>query len=164
MAYVHVTRRYRFSASHRLHSPLLTEEENYDTFGKCNNPFGHGHDYTLDVTVAGELDRKTGRLLPVAQLDELVKRVVTGPLDRRDLNSEAPEFADVVPTTENLARVIAARLGAAWRLAFPGHRASLAKIRIWETRNNIFDVSCPTAGQAEHGSGEAVTGAARENV
>lgn len=138
---VRVTRRYRFSASHRLHSPLLSDEMNREIYGKCNNPYGHGHNYTLDVTVAGRLDARRGRLLPLNELDDLVRRVVLQPMDRRDLNSEVAEFASLAPTTENLAQVIVRRLEGAWESALAGHPAMLEKVRIWETRNNIFEVS-----------------------
>ena len=120
MAEIRLTRRYRFSSSHRLHSPLLSDEENRRVYGKCNNPYGHGHDYLLDVTAAGEPDSFTGRLLPLALLDDLVRRVILIPMDRRDLNSEIDEFASLTPTTENLAIVVARRLADAWKrtLAF----------------------------------------------
>lgn len=138
---IRLTRRYRFSSSHRLHSPVLTNEENRRVYGKCNNPFGHGHDYLLEVTVAGEPDPVTGRLSSLALLDALVRRVVLDPMDRRDLNSEIDEFAALVPTTENLAVVVARRLGDAWPHLMPDVPARLNKIRIHETKNNIFEIS-----------------------
>jgi len=141
MPKISLTRRYRFASSHRLHSPVLSDVENRAVYGKCNNPHGHGHDYVLDVSVAGEPDRITGRLLPLAHLDELVHRVILAPMDRRDLNSEIDEFAGLVPTTENLAIVIARRLESAWARALPRSPARLDKIRIHETKNNIFQVA-----------------------
>lgn len=140
MPTISLTRRYRFSSSHRLHSPLLSDAENRIVYGKCNNPHGHGHDYMLEVSVAGEPDPVTGRLLPLALLDELVRRVILAPMDRRDLNSEIDEFASLVPTTENLAIVVARRLESAWLHALPGAAARLEKIRIHETKNNIFEI------------------------
>jgi 6-pyruvoyltetrahydropterin/6-carboxytetrahydropterin synthase len=140
MAEIRLTRRYRFSASHRLASPLLSSEENLRVYGKCCNPYGHGHDYLLEVTAAGEPNPITGRLLPVAALDGLVHRVIVEPMDRRDLNTEIAEFQHLVPTTENLAIVAANRLSAAWNGALPGCDARLDGIRIHETRNNIFEV------------------------
>jgi len=139
---VRLTRRYRFSASHRLNSPLLSKEQNDETYGKCNNPYGHGHDYVLDVTVAARVDPLRGRVIAVDTLDAFVRRIVVDPFDRHDLNTEVEEFAALVPTTENLAAVVAARLASAWEIAFatPGAPA-LEKVRIWETRNNIFEVS-----------------------
>lgn len=137
---VRLTRRYRFSASHRLHAACLTEEENRAVYGKCNNPYGHGHDYVMDVTIRGELDPRLGRLMSVEQLDAFVHRTVVGPLAQRNLNVEVPEFAALVPTTENLAYVAASRLSEAWPLAFPESAALPEKVRIWETKRNIFEV------------------------
>lgn len=156
MPEVRLTRRYRFSASHRLNSPLLSGEENRAVYGKCNNPYGHGHDYLLEVTVAGEPDARTGRLFPLAMLDALVRRLVTGPMDRRDLNSEIDEFEALVPTTENLAIVIGRRLSEAWPHAMAGVEARLDKIRIHETKNNIFQISAGDAAlrQGSRAAGE----------
>jgi 6-pyruvoyltetrahydropterin/6-carboxytetrahydropterin synthase len=142
---VRLTRRYRFSSSHRLASPLFTDEQNRQVYGKCNNPFGHGHDYLLDVTVAGQPDPVTGRVLPLAQLDALVHRVIVEPMDRRDLNAEIAEFAQLVPTTENLAIVAVNRITEALNGALPGSAVRLDGIRIHETRTNIFEISATGA-------------------
>jgi 6-pyruvoyltetrahydropterin/6-carboxytetrahydropterin synthase len=155
-----VTRRYRFSASHRLHSPLLSEAENRDVYGKCNNPYGHGHDYVLDVVVAGEIDPRTGRVMALPQLDLFVHNVILSKMNRRNLNTEVEEFAVAVPTTENLAAVVARRLESAWRTAFPGHPARLEKVRIHETKNNIFEVMAASRREAD-GSAAAMDYAAR---
>lgn len=155
MPAIKLTRRYRFSSSHRLHSPVLSEDENRRVYGKCNNPYGHGHDYLLEVTVEGEPDPVTGRMFPLALLDGLVRRVIIEPMDRRDLNSEIDEFASLVPTTENLAAVVARRIADAWPHVLPGAAARLDKIRIHETKNNIFQISAadpsvrPPAVEAE---------------
>ena len=149
MAHVSVTRRYRFSASHRLHSPLLDESQNRAVYGKCNNPYGHGHDYVLDVTIGGELDTETGRLVPLSQLDLLVETAVLQDLKWHNLNTDVAEFVSLVPTTENLARVIASRLAAAWHVAFPSGQAKFEKVRIYETRNNIFEALNPARDQAK---------------
>ena len=135
-----LTRRYRFSASHRLHAPSLDARLNRELYGKCNNPHGHGHDYTLEVVVAGQPMGATGRLIALGRLDGLVESSILKTLDRRDLNSEVQEFATLVPTTENLAAVVAARLAAAWPGAFAGSGARLEKVRIHETKKNIFEV------------------------
>ncbi|MBE0656336.1 MAG: 6-carboxytetrahydropterin synthase [Bryobacteraceae bacterium] len=140
MPAIKLTRRYRFSSSHRLHSPALSEDENRRVYGKCNNPYGHGHDYLLEVTVEGEPDPVTGRMFPLALLDALVGRVVLEPMDRRDLNAEIDEFASLVPTTENLAAAVARRIADAWPHFLPGAAARLDKIRIHETKNNIFQI------------------------
>jgi 6-pyruvoyltetrahydropterin/6-carboxytetrahydropterin synthase len=135
-----LTRRYRFSASHRLHAPALDDERNQEIYGKCNNPYGHGHDYTLEVAVAGEPASATGRLIALGELDRLVESVILKAMDRRDLNSQVEEFGKLVPTTENLAAVVAARLAKAWPAAFAGAAARLEKVRIHETNRNIFEV------------------------
>jgi 6-pyruvoyltetrahydropterin/6-carboxytetrahydropterin synthase len=141
--FIRLTRRYHFSAAHRLHSPLLSEQENRTVYGKCNNPFGHGHDYALEVTVRGPLDTLRGRLVPLALLDRLVQEVVLHDMDRRNLNAQVTEFAALVPTTENLALVIARRLRDAWHVTFPSSPAAVEKVRISETRKNIFEVFAP---------------------
>jgi len=140
MADVRLTRRYRFSAAHRLHSRLLSEEQNREVYGKCNNPYGHGHDYVMDVTIRGEVDEARGRLISVDALDQFVETVVLKNFDRRNLNVEVSEFATLVPTTEALAKVIARRLSAAWPVRFRGSGAFFEKLRIQETDNNIFEV------------------------
>ena len=137
---VRLTRRYRFSAAHRLHTPLLTDAENRDVYGKCNNPHGHGHDYTMEVSVFGPVHPKLGRLVAVDQLDQFVETVILRQFDRRNLNVEVAEFGGVVPTTENLAEVLVRRLESAWPVAFGERAARLEKVRIWETKRNIFEV------------------------
>jgi 6-pyruvoyltetrahydropterin/6-carboxytetrahydropterin synthase len=149
MPLARVTRRYRFAASHRLHSPLLPEEENRAVYGKCNNPYGHGHDYVLEVSVAGPVDARTGRVVSLPQLDRLVREAVVARLDRRNLNTEVEEFAALAPTTEHLAAVAARRLARAWRESFPTHPARLQKVRIHETGNNIVEVNAPAAEEEE---------------
>ncbi len=151
MPRVRVTRRYRFSASHRLHTPLLDEARNFEVYGKCNNPYGHGHNYVLEVAVAGEPGAVSGRLLPLAELDRFVERVILKVVDHRDLNTQVEEFAvagqALVPTTENLAAVVAARLGAEWPAAFPDAPVQIEMARIHETERNIFEVRvCPGEG------------------
>jgi 6-pyruvoyltetrahydropterin/6-carboxytetrahydropterin synthase len=134
-----VTRRYRFAASHRLDTPALSAEENRRLYGKCNNPYGHGHDYVLDVTVEGAVDEH-GQVVDREALDRLVKEQVLARMDHRNLNEELPEFASSPPTTENLASVIQAALLEHWNL--PGR---LAHLRISETDRNTFDLeaTCP---------------------
>jgi 6-pyruvoyltetrahydropterin/6-carboxytetrahydropterin synthase len=132
----HVTRRYKFSASHRLHSQSLSERDNAELYGKCNNPFGHGHDYGLEVTVRGPLD-SSGRVVDVRTLDELVRAEVLSALEDRNMNVELPEFSsgECVPTTENLTLAIRDRLERAWPL--PG--VELARVHLRETRKNKFE-------------------------
>ena len=135
-----VTRRYEFAASHRLHSPELSEERNRSLYGKCNNPYGHGHNYVVEVSVRGPVDDATGRTVDPAQLDALVRSQVIVPFDHRNLNAEVAEFARVVPTSENLGYEICRRLKRNWKEVFPGDWPKLEKIRIGETPRNIFEV------------------------
>lgn len=134
-----VTRRYRFSASHRLHSDRFTERENAELYGKCNNPFGHGHDYILDVTTRGPVDPVSGQAIHIQTLDALVRARVLADMDHKYLNADAPEFSGLVPTSENIIRVIEDRLKAGWLEAFPGVWPRLENIRLQETRRNRFE-------------------------
>lgn len=134
-----VTRRYRFAASHRLHSALLSEDQNREAYGKCNNPFGHGHDYVLDVSARGPADA-AGRAVDRAALDGLVERQVIRVFDHRNLNVEVEGFTRAVPTSENLAVEICRRLKAGWGEVFHGEWPKLDGVRIAETPRNIFEV------------------------
>jgi 6-pyruvoyltetrahydropterin/6-carboxytetrahydropterin synthase len=99
---ISITRVVGFSAAHRYHSDQLSDEENRRVFGKCNRPHGHGHNYRLEVTVAGPVDPVTGMVMNLADLDRILKEVVVEPLDHSFLNFDIPHFADVVPTCENI--------------------------------------------------------------
>lgn len=101
-AKIELGRRYRFAASHRLHSPALSEEENCRIYGKCNNPYGHGHNYVLEVILSGEIDPATGMIANLADLDGFVEREVLEPFDHQSLNEDVAAFRATVPTTENL--------------------------------------------------------------
>src|ERR1051326_5939593 len=101
----HLTRRYIFSASHRLHCSDLSEERNRAVYGKCNNPHGHGHNYAPEVTVSGQVDAKTGMVCNLVELDDAVHREVLNRFDHVNLNL-SEEFANLVPTTENLSAAI----------------------------------------------------------
>jgi 6-pyruvoyltetrahydropterin/6-carboxytetrahydropterin synthase len=138
---IHVTRRYRFCASHRLHSRELSEVRNRELYGKCNNVYGHGHDYVLEVTVAGPLDKSTGRVCDPATLDALVTRYVLREVDHKNLNEDLAEFGESVPTSENLTRMIEARLKHAWTSAFPEEWPRLTRIRLAETKRNSFELT-----------------------
>ena len=129
-----LTRRYRFAASHRLHADALSEEENRRLYGKCNNPFGHGHDYVLEVTVEGAPDA-SGQIADRAALDGMVREQVLSRLDHMNLNQDLPEFQTRVPTTENLASWIEKMLLEHWNLP-----ARLARLRIAETDRNAFEL------------------------
>lgn len=129
---IELGRRYRFSASHRLHTPLLSEEENCRVFGKCNNPHGHGHNYVVEVGMSGDVDAATGMIANLADLDAFVERQVLEEFDHKSLNEDVPAFRGQVPTTENLCIEIFRRLK-----TFP--RAKLERIRVEETGNNSFE-------------------------
>lgn len=128
----HLTRRYLFSASHRLHSADMSAEENLSTYGKCNNPHGHGHNYALEVTVSGPVDPSTGMVCNLVDLDTCVEREVLSRYDVENLNS-LQEFSVTVPTTENLCIQIFEGL----QRAFP--HAHLEKVRLEETMMNSFE-------------------------
>jgi 6-pyruvoyltetrahydropterin/6-carboxytetrahydropterin synthase len=108
-------------------------------YGKCNNPYGHGHDYVLEVSVRGPVEECTGRVVDLGALDALVHCEVLTAFDHRDLNADVAEFAGVVPTTENLVDEVERRLRRRWDAAFPGQRPELDRIRIQETRRNAFE-------------------------
>ena len=129
-----LTRRYRFSASHRLDTPALSAEENRRLYGKCNNPYGHGHDYVLDVTVAGSPD-ESGQIVRRQALDALVHERILARFDHHNLNTDIAELAGVVPTTESLAVTIEKALADRWPLP-----ANLDSVRISETDRNIFEL------------------------
>jgi 6-pyruvoyltetrahydropterin/6-carboxytetrahydropterin synthase len=129
---VELGRRYRFAASHRLHTDRLSEEENVRVFGKCANPFGHGHNYVLEVSVSGDVDPATGMNANLADLDGFVRREVLDEFDHHSMNEDVPAFRDVVPTTENLCIEIFKRLK---RFS----KAKLERVRVQETSNNSFE-------------------------
>lgn len=133
-----LARRYRFSASHRLHSLELTPEQNAEIFGKCNNPYGHGHDYVLELVVRGTPDAQTGLLTPLKGLDDFVKETVLRIYDHKYMNVEIDTFRDTPPTTENVAVDIQARLNSAWPF---GQQPALDTVRIFETRRNIVELN-----------------------
>ncbi len=128
----HLTRRYRFSASHRLHSSQMSVEENRATYGKCNNPHGHGHNYALEVTVSGPVDQATGMVCNLVDLDGFVGREVISRYDLENLN-KVQEFAETVPTTENLCVEIFEILQRGFA------QAHLEKVRLEETMMNSFE-------------------------
>lgn len=136
MPTVRLTRNYRFSASHRLHLPQLSDEENQRLFGKCNNPYGHGHNYVLAITVEGNVDPATGLVVDPARLDAVVHSEVVSAYDHKYLNHDVPAFDGVSATTENMAANIRDRLLAAWPAGFP----ALAHIRVQETKRNVIEL------------------------
>jgi len=129
---VALSRRYRFAASHRLHNPKLDAEENRRLYGKCNSPYGHGHNYVVEVTFTGPVEPATGMIANLGELDPFVEREIIEPFDHKYLNEEVAEFRNRVPTTENLAREIFRRLSVF-------RAAKLERVRIEETSKNSFE-------------------------
>jgi 6-pyruvoyltetrahydropterin/6-carboxytetrahydropterin synthase len=134
----HLTRRYLFSASHRLHSNAMSDDENAATYGKCNNPHGHGHNYVLEIAVSGPVAEDTGMVCNLADLDRFVHEEVLERFDVQNLNT-LPEFVQAVPTTENLCVVIYEILQRGFS------HAHLDRVRLEETMMNSFEY----AGEAQ---------------
>lgn len=130
---IYLTRRADFSASHYYHDPKLSPEENARIFGKCANLNGHGHNYTLEVTVKGEVDPRTGFVVDLKELKETMEKEVVSAMDHRHLNKEVPEFSALVPTTENLAVVIWKRLQPVLKIA------TLHRVRVYEADDLFAD-------------------------
>jgi 6-pyruvoyltetrahydropterin/6-carboxytetrahydropterin synthase len=128
----YLTRRYWFSASHRLHSDAMSAQENQAVYGKCNNPYGHGHNYALEVTVAGLVDAKTGMVCNLADLDAFVNENILERFGHENLNT-LEEFRGTVPTTENLCVEVYNILERGFR------HAQIDKIRMEETMLNSFE-------------------------
>lgn len=130
---IYLTRKAEFSASHYYHNPRWSKEENERAFGKCSNLHGHGHNYTLEVTVKGEVDATTGFVVDLKALKDLMNAEVIDAMDHRHLNKEVPEFASLVPTTENLAIAI-------WRRIEPKLKvAKLQRVRVYESPDLFAD-------------------------
>jgi 6-pyruvoyltetrahydropterin/6-carboxytetrahydropterin synthase len=130
---VYLTRKCEFSAAHYYHNPEFSAEENQRIFGKCNNPNGHGHNYTLEVTVKGKVDPRSGFVVDLKALKDVMAREVLDALDHRHLNLEVPDFRDRIPTTENLAIVIWQRLQPKLDIA------QLHRVRVYETVDLFVD-------------------------
>ncbi len=128
-----LTRSYEFAASHRLHVPEMTHDQNLALFGKCNNPNGHGHNYVLEVTVSGPLDPVTGMMVDLGELDRAVEDTVVKRYDHKSLNADLPEFAGKNTTSE----VVAEQIFSVLKPAVPG---KLERIRLYETARNMFEV------------------------
>lgn len=133
MPIVSITRLLRFNAAHRVHNPALSDEENQRLFGKCNNPNWHGHNYTLEITVEGEVDPRTGYVIDLAELKRIGNEVLVDQMDHKNLNLDVPFMQGTIPTTENLVL-------ACWRILAPAVApARLAKLKLWETENHYVE-------------------------
>ena len=144
---VYLTRRYRFSAGHRLHNDALNADENRRVYGKCNNPNGHGHNYLLEVTVAGAINAATGMVFDLVALDAIVAERVLEKLDHRNLNLDMENFRTQVPTTENLCREIYKLLRSPLEEAGAEHALRLDRVRLEETSLNSFEYVPEPAGR-----------------
>jgi 6-pyruvoyltetrahydropterin/6-carboxytetrahydropterin synthase len=133
MPIVTVTRRLQFNAAHRVHNPSLSDEENSALFGKCNNPNWHGHNYVLEVSVQGPIDERTGYVIDLGTLRDIVEREVVSQADHRNFNVDVPFMRGIIPTSENI-------VVACWRVLEP-HVAPgrLTRLRLWETENNYVE-------------------------
>ena len=130
---VYVTRRETFSASHRLFNPSFSDEKNEEVFDKCNNPNGHGHNYELEVTVAGTVEQDTGYVIDLKDLKRIIKESVIAQLDHKHLNHDVPFMKGVIPTAENIAIQI-------WKVLEPKiTRGRLYSVRLRETENNVVE-------------------------
>jgi 6-pyruvoyltetrahydropterin/6-carboxytetrahydropterin synthase len=137
MPTVTVTRRLHFNAAHRVHNPALSDAENNDLFGKCNNPNWHGHNYILDVSVKGEISDRTGYVVDLSKLKEVVNREVVDKVDHRNLNVEVDFMRGLIPTTENI-------VVAMWKVLAPAVApATLDRLVLWETPNNSAEYRGP---------------------
>lgn len=133
MPNVTITRRMKFNAAHRVFDPGLSDEENSRLFGKCSNPHGHGHNYTLDVSVSGEVQKSTGYVVDLADLREIVDREVVSVVDHRSFNHDVPFMKGIIPTSENI-------IVAFWKILEPAVKpASLERLVLWETDNNYVE-------------------------
>eukprot|EP00741_Cyanophora_paradoxa_P001246 tig00000473_g1203.t1 len=130
---VEIVRREQFSACHRLHNPKLSDEENREIYGKCNNPNGHGHNYVMEVTLRGPVDPVTGMVMNLVDVKRAIHKAVFEQMDHKNLDKDVPAFRDtgLVSTTENLAVVVFNQL----RDLLPA--GILHQVKIWETENNI---------------------------
>jgi 6-pyruvoyltetrahydropterin/6-carboxytetrahydropterin synthase len=133
------SRRYAFSASHRLHNEAFSEATNWATYGKCNNPYGHGHNYIVEVTTGGQVNTRTGMVCDMVQLDAAVRKNVVGRFDHTNLNLDE-SFRELVPTTENLCIAIHEKLSSVFTSGALGS-VDLVRVRVEETQNNFFEYS-----------------------
>lgn len=137
---IQVTQKYEMAAAHRLHNPNWNSEKNIQVFGKCNNPDGHGHNYTVEVTLGGKSDSESGQLIDLDEMDRVVKENILDRFDHRNLNTEIPEFSELNPTVENMCRVF-------WDiLTGQFGEVKLMKVGIWETPKTYAEYTGPLDG------------------
>lgn len=139
---IYVTRKSHFNAAHRLHNPDKSDEWNIKTFGKCNNPNWHGHNYVIEVTVAGEPDPETGYVIDLGKLKKIIKYRILDPCDHKNLNLEVPFLKGIIPTSENLVKAFYNELEADVNSA-ASNSSTLYSVKLFETERNIAEY-CPT--------------------
>jgi len=137
---IELTAKYTLAASHRLWNPAWSEKQNLDAYDKCSNPRGHGHNYRVEVTLRGKPDPATGHIMDPTQMDEIIRREVIEPFDHKNLNEDTPEFAELIPTVENIARVFWDRLDSKF------HPAELIRVAVWETEKTCAEYFGPHVG------------------
>ena len=135
MPKVIVTRRMRFNAAHRVFNPSFSDEKNEKTFGKCNNPNWHGHNYDLEVSVEGDINSETGYVLDLSSLKAIVEREIISQVDHKNFNLDVPFMEGRIPTSENI-------IVEFWKILAPSLApARLVKLVLWETENNYVEYS-----------------------
>lgn len=133
MSIVTATRLVRFNAAHRVYNPAWSDEKNQATFGKCNNPNWHGHNYTLEITVEGEVDADTGYVIDLGEVKRIAEEELVNHVDHKNLNIDVPFMQGTIPTTENLVL-------ACWRILAPKLApARLKRLKLWETENHYVE-------------------------
>lgn len=138
---IYVTRKSHFNASHRLHNPQKSDNWNRETFGKCNNPNWHGHNYVIEVTVAGEPDPETGYVIDLGKLKQIIKEKILDPCDHKNLNLEVPFLEEIIPTSENLVKAFYHQLENDVNKTASGN-SKLYSVKLYETERNIAEY-CP---------------------
>lgn len=138
---IYVTRKAHFNAAHRLHNPEKSDDWNRETFGKCNNPLWHGHNYVIEVTVAGEADPETGYVIDLGRLKAIMKKKILDPCDHKNLNKEVPFLEGVIPTSENMVKIFFDVLRDEVNKAAYGS-SKLYSVKLFETERNIAEY-CP---------------------
>ena len=138
---IYVTRKEHFNASHRLHNPDKSDEWNRKTFGKCNNPNWHGHNYVIEVTVAGEPDPETGYVIDLAKLKSIIKEKILDKCDHKNLNLEISFLEGTIPSTENLCKAFFMELESDVNQA-SSNKSKLYSVKLFETERNIAEY-CP---------------------
>ncbi len=132
---VYITRKFHFSASHRMYKPELSDEENFELYGKCSNPNGHGHNYILEVTVAGEPDPQIGYVMDLKKLKEIVEDIIIEKVDHKNLNVDVDFMKSIIPTAENIVIGFWNQLES----KINNNHRKLYSLKLFETENNVVE-------------------------